>query len=179
MPVDAILSALCLGGFFSLVLLAAANDIASMEIPDWISIALAALFPLAALHAGLSGAAIAFHFGVGFIVFVIGFGLFAANVLGGGDVKVIAAASIWTGLAGLPAFVLVMALAGGVLAAGMLLARRALPAGVARPAFLKRLLDRENGIPYAVAIAIGALVATPEMPLPLTLLGDVATLTMP
>lgn len=72
-----------------------------------------------------------------------------------------------------------MALAGGVLAAGMLLARRALPAGVARPAFLKRLLDRENGIPFAVAIAIGALVATPEMPLPLTLLGDVATLTMP
>jgi Flp pilus assembly protein protease CpaA len=33
-----------------------------------------------------------------------------------------------------------------------------------RPAFLNRLLDPAKGIPYAVAIAVGAIVSLPAQP---------------
>jgi Flp pilus assembly protein protease CpaA len=46
----------------------------------------------------------------------------------------------------------------------MIVARRSMAPADGRPAFLNRLLDPQRGIPYAVAIAIGAVVSLPAQP---------------
>lgn len=151
--------------FAILLLIAAANDIATMTIPNWVSIVMAAAFPVFALAAGHTLAFIGFHLAVGAIVLVLGIGLFSLNLLGGGDVKVIAAASVWTGLSGFAPFLTTMLLVGGVLAVGLVVVRQFAQPREGRPAFLNRLLDRKRGAPYAVAIAAGGLMALPSLPL--------------
>jgi prepilin peptidase CpaA len=171
MPLDALLAGACLLAFLGLMLFAAASDVATMTIPNWVSIAAAALFPVAGWLAGLTPAAIGFHLAVGAAAFVVGFFLFSFGVLGGGDVKVIAAASVWTGLAAMSAFAIAMTLTGGLLAGAILLARRAATPAPTRAPFLNRLLDPANGIPYAVAIAIGVAAAAPALPVTRALTG--------
>jgi prepilin peptidase CpaA len=82
--------------------------------------------------------------------------LFYLNVFGGGDAKVIAAASLWTGLAASAPFVMGMAIAGGALAGR---AYRPSPDESAKRQAVAgaRLMSPEEGAPYAVAIADGAL----------------------
>jgi prepilin peptidase CpaA len=87
--------------------------------------------------------------------------LFQLNVMGGGDVKLIAAACLWLGLDGFSAFIVWMAIAGGALAGILVVARRAFEPNPAGPAFLNRLLTKDVGIPYGVAIAAEALAALP------------------
>jgi prepilin peptidase CpaA len=55
-----------------------------------------------------------------------------------------------------------MAIAGGALA-GLLIAMRRMKLKSDKP-WLSRLLSPEEGAPYAVAIAIGALMAAPASP---------------
>jgi prepilin peptidase CpaA len=61
---------------------------------------------------------------VGAVALVIGFLMFAMRLAGGGDVKFFAAISLWAGRHWLVEYVFVTALAGGVIALGMLLHRR-------------------------------------------------------
>lgn len=164
MIIESLAPALFVLAFAGLVLFAAGSDIASMLIPNWVSIALAALFPLAALAAGMSWAEIGLHVGVGVLVFIAGFILFSIGVLGGGDVKVIAAVSLWTGAAALSPFAFWTTAAGGVLGLVVLMTRKRLAPADGRPEFLNRLLTPTKGIPYAVAIAVGAIVSLPAQP---------------
>jgi prepilin peptidase CpaA len=150
--------------FAILLLVAAANDIATMTIPNWVSVALAAAFPVFALAAGHSLAFVGYHLAIGFVVLLLGIGLFSLNLLGGGDVKVIAAAAVWTGLSGFAVFLSATLLVGGALAIGLVLVRRFAKPQEGRPAFLNRLLDPQRGAPYAVAIAAGGLMALPSLP---------------
>ena len=150
--------------FAVLLLVAAANDIATMTIPNWVSVVLAAAFPVFSLAAGHSLAFVGYHMAIGFIVLVLGIGLFSLNLLGGGDVKVIAAASVWTGLSGFAVFLSATLLAGGILAIAIVLIRHFAKPREDRPAFLNRLLDPKRGAPYAVAIAAGGLMALPSLP---------------
>ena len=64
------------------------------------------------------------HLAFGAGVLLVCAALFYLNVFGGGDAKVIAAASLWTGLARCAPFVMGMALAGGALAAALIVLRR-------------------------------------------------------
>lgn len=150
-----------------LALIAAAiYDVATYTIPNWLSLALAAIFPLAALSVGLSAGAIGMHFGVGFLVLLAGMGLFAAHVVGGGDAKLLAAASLWMGPAALVQFFVYAALIGGALAFALILFRMArLPRAVAGVPWLERLHEKRQGVPYALALAIGGLIAAPASPL--------------
>ncbi len=84
-------------------------------------------------------------------------------MFGGGDAKVIAGASLWIGLAASGYFLMGMAIVGGVLAALLIAARRMKL--TANQAWAKRLLSPEEGAPYAVAIAAGALFAAPASPI--------------
>jgi prepilin peptidase CpaA len=171
MPLETMIAAACLAGFVGLVMFAAFSDIATMEIPNWVSIAAALLFPFAAWLAGMNGMQIGVHIGVGLALFVLGFALFSVGVLGGGDVKVIAAVGVWTGLAALSSFALAMAIAGGALAFIIIVARRTARRDEKTPAFLNRLLDPQNGVPYAVAIAIGMIASLPAQPVVRALAG--------
>ena len=67
-------------------------------------------------------------------------------MLGGGDVKLLAAAALWTGSAALLPFLMATALAGGLLAALFL-------------AFARRE-GKPVALPYGVAIAAGGILIT-------------------
>jgi prepilin peptidase CpaA len=154
-------SLFCLA-FPSLLLYAAWHDVKTMTIPNWVSIALAMAFVPAAFAAGLSIQAVGWHLAFGAGVLLVCAALFYLGVFGGGDAKVIAAASLWTGLAGAASFVMCMALAGGALAGILIIFRRMRLA--ATKDWTRRLLSAEEGAPYAVAIAVGGILAAPASP---------------
>ena len=94
--------------------------------------------------------------------------LWLRGVLGGGDVKLLAAVSLVVPAAAVPALLLAIVLAGGVLAAvHMVLRGRLAPPSPARPAgALRRILRCEGWrirrgapLPYGVAIAAGTVFA--------------------
>jgi prepilin peptidase CpaA len=95
---------------------------------------------------------------MGVLVFLAGAGLFAAGVLGGGDVKLFAAGAVWAGIDLFGAYALVMALAGllvvAAVAARVLLQRRAAPADGEADGSVP--LARQP-VPYGIAIAAGAV----------------------
>lgn len=146
-----------------LVIGAALRDATSYTIPNWISLALVAAFPLAALVLGLPLAMIGVSLAVGAAALVIGMGMFALGWIGGGDAKLFAAAALWLGLAPAATYLAVTGIAGGALAVGLLGLRstHVRPWLPSRPAWLARLVQPGENVPYGVAIAIGALAAFP------------------
>ncbi|MCR5873482.1 prepilin peptidase [Phenylobacterium sp. J426] len=150
----------------ALVIVAAVKDVTSFTIPNWISLALAAAFAPAALAAGLPLTDVGVHLAVGLGALVAGMVLFALRWIGGGDAKLFAAAALWLGLAGLPSFLLATAVAGGGLSLLVLWMRRPLfrPVVLMGPSWVVRLAEPKEGIPYGVAIAVGALAAFPHAP---------------
>jgi prepilin peptidase CpaA len=108
--------------------------------------------------------------GAAVLAILVLFGLWRARAIGGGDVKLTAAAAAWVGLPHFVWFILVTALAGGVVGViGYLLARSSTRAEVRANLLLAGLHGQlppvpshRNGhpsVPYAVAIAAGSAVA--------------------
>jgi|SRR5581483_6767548 len=153
--------------FAALVIAAALRDLATFTIPNWISAALALAFAPAALIMGAGWPEVGLNLAVGLGVLVLGAGMFALGWLGGGDAKLMAAASLWLGLGGLAPFVVFTALAGGALAVALLAIRSAWlrPLANAGPAWTRRLATPGESAPYGVAIAAGALAAFAVHPL--------------
>lgn len=143
--------------------LAAAFDFLTYKIPNRLSVVLVTAFVPVALLAGLSPAAIAIHLGLGLVVLLVGFTLFSFGALGGGDAKLLAAASVWFGGATLLPFIVAVAMFGGLLAVMFVVARAApMPASLARYDWAAKLHDRRSGIPYGLAIAAGGLLVFPK-----------------
>jgi len=147
-----------------LAIIAALTDVTSFTIPNRISaILVLAFFPAALAMARPLG-----EVGVDVAVFLVallaGMGMFAAGWIGGGDAKLLAAASLWLGLPALPVFLIVTALAGGALAMLLMNARSpwVQPYLAGAPAWVTRLATPGADVPYGVAIATGALAAFPQ-----------------
>ena len=150
----------------ALAIVAGLKDLTSMKIPNWISGLLILGFFPAALLVGLAPMAIALHVAIGMAALLIGMGLFALRFLGGGDVKLMAAACLWLGAAGSGVFVLATAAIGGLFCLILILARTWLrPYLAVGGGWLTRLMEPKGDIPYGVAIAAGVLVAWPASPL--------------
>ena len=152
--------------FTGLLGLAAVTDLQEYRIPNSVNLAIAALFPVYALAPGagvdITGALI-----LAAVVLTVGTGLFALGVLGGGDVKLIAAVSLWVGPAAFVDFLLIMALTGGLFA---LVQSSQWRLGVAQflmdrgeTGVAKTLIGRD--VPYAVAIVTATVIAMPVPPL--------------
>jgi Flp pilus assembly protein protease CpaA len=112
-----------LAALVALLALAALIDLRERRIPNWLTGGVAALYPVYVLASPM-GIAWLSSLAVAGAVFVFGFVLFARQLIGGGDVKLIAAMTLWTGLDHLVLFALVTSLAGGGLALGSLWYRR-------------------------------------------------------
>ncbi len=141
---------------------AAVMDVFTMTIPNRISLALIAGFPLAVLLAGVPMHTALMHLAAFAIVLAFGIGLFALNLLGGGDAKLLATAALWIGFDQLLPFVTTVTVAGGVLAV-LFLAVRSVPlGGFALPEWAARLHKGGNGIPYGLAICAGGLLVYPK-----------------
>jgi prepilin peptidase CpaA len=147
-----------------LMAIGAVTDVASLTIPNWISLALLAAFLALAPFADLTLTQFGLHVAIGLTALVAGIGLFALGVVGGGDAKLAAAALLWVGPAAAQ-FLLAMAVYGGVLALVLVLFRRLpLPAAGARQGWLQRLHERGAGVPYGLAIAAAAITVYPRTP---------------
>lgn len=160
---DALFAHLIFVFFAALMLYAAVSDLGSYTLPNHISVILVAVFlcVMAIVQPPLS--VFGWHIGVGLIVFAVGFGLFAVGILGGGDVKVIAALALWLGPNDFLNFFTLMAMFGGVLAFLLLVFRR-LPVSERWLEYsaIKGLHDKNEGIPYGVAIAVAMLIVLPQ-----------------
>ena len=138
---------------------AGAQDLRSMQIANGFSLAIAGLFVVWA-GVGLAGGqmsleAVALSLGCGAVVFGVGAAAFAIGALGGGDVKLLAAVSLFAGPLLLSGFLIITAIVGGLLGLAVLAG-----APIGRPAMagagpLRARL--RSGLPYGPAIAVGGL----------------------
>jgi prepilin peptidase CpaA len=162
-----ILKTLAPAAFAALVIAAALKDLATFTIPNWISAALVVAFAPAALAAGVSLGDIGISFAVAAGVLALAIGMFALGWVGGGDAKLMAAASLWLGLRGLGPFAIFTGLSGGALALALVGLRSAWvrPLTERAPAWTRRLATPGESAPYGVAIALGALAAFAVHPL--------------
>jgi prepilin peptidase CpaA len=142
--------------FVAAVLAAAGFDLATRRIPDLLSVAIVGAFVMAAPASGVDLVALGRHLLAGAFVFALGALCFSRGWLGGGDVKLLAACAVWLGWDALFPFALATVMAGGVLAVAVLALRRLPPDWRERPPL--SVLAAERGLPYAVAIAVGAIV---------------------
>ena len=149
--------------FPALMAFAAASDLFTMTISNRVSLALAAGFLILALLSGMGLHDILSHLAAGAVVLAAAFGCFAMGWVGGGDAKVAAAAALWFGFAHLLNYLVYASLFGGALTLLLLQFRQwPLPYALAGQVWLLKLHAKESGIPYGIALAIGALMIYPE-----------------
>jgi prepilin peptidase CpaA len=159
MSLLALLQTGCLAAFAILLIAAGWQDLRTLTIANRLSLATVAAFAVWAAAGVALGRLSPAMLGVTILcslaVFVIGATGFAAGVLGGGDVKLLAAASLFAGSARLVDFLVVTALVGGALGLAVLVGA---PIGPAIPATGGTVRSRlHSGLPYGPAIAAGGL----------------------
>lgn len=145
----------CLIVLAGLLFAAAWQDIRTLHIANGLSIAVAALFVGWAVIGLIAGSytlqALGLSIACGAGLFAVGVAAFAAGILGGGDVKLLAAVGLFAGPAGILDLLLVTALAGGLLGIAVVAGAPIGPVSTRGEAALRRRL------PYGPAIAVGGL----------------------
>ncbi|MCE3248073.1 MAG: putative pilus assembly protein CpaA, partial [Geminicoccaceae bacterium] len=101
----------CFAGLLTLLSLAALTDLRERRIPNWLTGGAAALYPVYLLLSPVP-VAWASALALSLLVALVGLALFTRRLIGGGDVKLIAAVTLWAGLDHFAAFALVTALTG-------------------------------------------------------------------
>ena len=149
--------------FPTLMTYAAFSDLFTMTISNWISAGLVVAFVVLALLFGLPPATIGLHFAAGLIVLAVTFTMFAFGWIGGGDAKLAATTAVWMGFDHLAEYAVGAALVGGALTLVLLLFRLLpMPAWARARKWVMRLHDKNNGVPYGIALAAAGLVLYPE-----------------
>jgi prepilin peptidase CpaA len=151
-------SQLAILGFIVLLSAAAVSDVRKLTIPNSYCLGIALCYPFFALAAAqpvdwLGGLM------VGGSLLAVGFVLFTTGRVGGGDAKLLAAASLWAGPGLLVEFILLTALTGGGMAIVLYVRHRwlrspslaAMAATEASPDFA------QQPMPYGVAIFAGGI----------------------
>lgn len=149
--------------FPALIAFAAASDLLTMTISNRVSLLLIAGF---CAMAGLSGMPlydVGMHIGAGLTILVLAFACFAFGWMGGGDAKIAACVGLWFGFPHLLNYLIYTSLFGGALTLLLLQFRQwPLPYALGSQQWLLRLHDKSSGIPYGIALALGALMIYPQ-----------------
>jgi prepilin peptidase CpaA len=139
--------------FVGLAAWAAYSDALYFRIPNAANLGVLALYPAHVLASAVPldwpGALL-----IGVILFVTGIALFAQGIAGGGDVKFLGAAALWAGPSYIFHFLIVMGLAGGVLAVVVWLVRVGRQLRLAADAPVET--TGSIPVPYGIAITAGA-----------------------
>lgn len=147
---------LCVVAMAAVAIFAAISDIRSLTIPNAVPVLIFALFVPYVVVSQLPWSQTLLSIGLATIVCAVGFGFFAAGIIGGGDAKFLAAASLWAGPRDLAMLVLATALAGGCIAFLFLV-----PPIAHRIRRLRRTTFAAavapNVMPYGVAIAAATM----------------------
>jgi len=130
--------------------LAAATDLFSMTVPNWISLLLVVGFAVLAPLVGFGWSDVGLHVALAAAALIVTFAMFSFGWLGP---EVILVYGIYA------------ALIGGVLTLLLLFLRNMpLPANLYSQGWLVRLHNPKEGIPYVIALAAAGLVVYPHTP---------------
>jgi prepilin peptidase CpaA len=149
--------------FVAFMIAAAVIDLISYRIPNELVLALLVLFLIVA---ALNWTEVAWvsHIGSAFLVFGAGLFLYAIGQMGAGDVKLLAVVALWSGVFALPSLMIFVSICGliGMLTIVLLrvIVPRLQPVGPSGKPKLPRVLTRGQGIPYAIGIGPGAIIAS-------------------
>ncbi len=148
------------------VIYGAICDVTTYTIPNRVSYGLAAFFAVfAALSWGQTP--VLLHIGLAVMVFIICMVFWKLRWLGGGDVKFVAAISLWMGPGQILPFVVLLALLSAAFVMVLQFVQRWNPyfQGGRFPAFFKQMMRKaeEGACPYGLPAAIAALIVVPEI----------------
>ncbi|MGB8273904.1 MAG: prepilin peptidase [Alphaproteobacteria bacterium] len=153
-----------IASLIGLLVWAAVSDYRTYAIPNRVSLAIAGLYPAHVLAAPFAvewqGALV-----MGAVIVAAGFLLFRFGIVGGGDVKLLAATSLWAGPANVLSFLLGTAVFGLILTLltlSHLRYMRPWPAG-AMAADEAAALKLRQSVPYGIAIALGGIAIVPKL----------------
>ncbi len=154
-PVVEFAQGLVIAVLLVLLVIVSISDVRNRKIPNWSVLAICALavpWILLAPNASFisSGEAI-------LVAFLISVPLYLAGLVGAGDSKLLMAVALLVGASKLMLFLLIVALAGGVIAAVSMLRD---PTRALVMFQLRGKGQYGRGVPYGVAIAIGAALVT-------------------
>ena len=141
-------------GFGALLVAASCFDVLRLRIPNIIPLGLVVLFALQLLlepgvHAPLD------HFLAMTLTLLILLPVFALDMLGGGDIKLLAAVALWLGMQKLAALLILVGVVGGVFALFWLAMRWLIRTGLGDRR-LPRSLQARAPLPFALPITIVA-----------------------
>ncbi len=146
--------------------LAALTDLLEMTIPNRISVILVIAYIIVAPLSGIDWQTLFLSLAAGLAVFSACFILFALNVMGGGDAKLLTASAVWFGFnSSLTVFLIAVAFIGGILTIGILSLRSHSQEIMASGLPVPDSLLVAKKVPYGIAIAVGGLMAYPESPI--------------
>lgn len=137
-------------------------DLTKYIIPNWICGILLALYPAMLMLAPTwpENFSILWSVGVFLIVFAVGIAIFSLKLAGGGDVKLLAVLSLWTGREATLDLILLTALLGGGLAFILVLVRPAVAkfTPLSKSESIPRVLCIGQPLPYGLAITVSFLI---------------------
>jgi prepilin peptidase CpaA len=140
--------------FGALLVAATCWDVLKLRIPNLIPLALLLLFALQLLIGSGVPAPLDHLLAMG-LAFLILLPLYVLNMLGGGDVKLLAAVALWLGQGKLAALLILVGIVGGLFALLWLAMRWLIRAGL-RGRNLPPSLQAHAPLPFALPIAIVA-----------------------
>ena len=134
-----------LGALATGLLVAAFTDFRRRQIDNWLTAAIALCAPLFWLSTGLPLNQIGIQFAIALATFAVLAGLFALGMMGGGDVKLLTALSLWIEPLWYLRLIVVMALLGGLLTIAF------------GAVHLARRHEGKVAVPYGIAISTAGL----------------------
>ena len=153
---------LILSVFPLMVVMAGISDFFTLKIPNWLNAVIAVSVVPFVILSGMPLELFAWHVLAGLVMFAVGFFLFLANLIGGGDAKMLAACALWVGWDSLMQFGLGTAIAGGALVIAMKIwvffADHKDTRGMD---WAKNFLSTRPQLPYGIAIAAGGVIVFP------------------
>ncbi len=161
------LSIVALFIFPVLMAYAAASDLLTMRIANWLVIVIALAYFALAFIAQRPLEEIGMSAAVGAATLALTFTFFAFGWIGGGDAKLIAATALWMGYSiELLQYVIYSALLGGGLTLLILGMRQfPLPVFMIGVRWIARLHDSKVGVPYGITLAIAGILVYPATPI--------------
>jgi prepilin peptidase CpaA len=113
------------------------------------------------------------HLGAGAAVFAVCFGLFACNIMGGGDAKILTASAVWFGFNdSLVLYLIYISLLGGFLSILIVTMRANYNLILVSRIPVPQTMLQAKKVPYGIAIGAAAFLAFPSSPLVQAVIGS-------
>jgi prepilin peptidase CpaA len=140
-----------------MTLLCCISDVQRLRIPNAYVLVVLGAFVIAFILSPESFGVWWYPFAAGAAFLVITYVMFAFNMLGAGDAKLGAALALWVGLPGLMAYVMYMAIVGGLLGLAALFLKKRKPfKNPSAGSWVATVQGGGNAVPYGIAITAGA-----------------------